>query len=407
MKILQINCVYKQGSTGKIVRDIVSVLSGSGYACVVCYGRGQREKSPGVYKTSYEVTAKINAFKSRITGLQYNGAFLSTNKLLHIIKKEKPDIVHLHCINGFFVNIYRLLKFLKKNKIQTVLTLHAEFMYTGSCGHSITCNKWAASDGCRDCPQLHAATYSWIFDRTHTAWLKMKKAFQDYDNLVIVSVSPWLMERAKQSVILSGKVHKTVLNGIDTAIFKPCCFSQLKERLSLTNERILLHVTPDFTSDMKGGKYIRELADRLKGKNIILLVIGNTDQRLKLPSNIIDIGRISKPEELAVYYSMADLTILTSRRETYSMVCAESLSCGTPVVGFQAGAPEQIALPEYSKFVTYADMQALLETVLEWCDKKSTLFPSLAAEAEACYSKERMTNDYLAIYRQMEESDKQ
>ena len=38
------------------------------------------------------------------------------------------------------------------------------------------------------------------------------------------------------------------------------------------------------------------------------------------------------------------------------MVTAESLCCGTPVVGFKAGAPEQIAIKEFSEFVEYGDL---------------------------------------------------
>ena len=109
MKVLQINCVYKKGSTGKIVEDIHNVLIENGIESVVCYGRGKIINEPGVYKTSTEFEAKLNNLKSRMGGLQYGGCIFATNKLLKIIKKEKPDIVHLHCINGFFVSIYRLV----------------------------------------------------------------------------------------------------------------------------------------------------------------------------------------------------------------------------------------------------------------------------------------------------------
>ena len=132
MKILQVNVVYKKGSTGKIVYDIHKRLQEKNVESVVCYGRGQKIDDDNVYKTSSEILAKSNALKSRITGLQYNGSFIATKTLIDIIREEAPNIVHLHCINGYFVNIYELLEYLKNNDIKTVLTLHAEFMYTGS-----------------------------------------------------------------------------------------------------------------------------------------------------------------------------------------------------------------------------------------------------------------------------------
>ena len=399
MKVLQINVVYKKGSTGKIVYDIHKRLQEKNVESVVCYGRGQGVDEDNVYKTSTEILAKSNALRSRITGLQYNGSFFATDKLINIIKVEEPDIVHLHCINGYFVNIYELIGFLKNNNYKTVLTLHAEFMYTGSCGHALECTKWREPTGCNNCPMLKEATHSYFFDRTHTAWEKMRKAFEGFDNLVVVSVSPWLMKRAKQSVILSNKRHFTVLNGIDTGeVFQPRNSVALRNKLGLKSEKIILHVTASFTSDFKGGKYIVELAKRLSNDNIKIIVIGNNDKTIDLPPNIIDVGRIEDQRELAAYYSMADITVIASKRETFSMVCAESLACGTPVVGFRAGAPEEISIKEYSEFVENGNIDRLEKVVKKWIIKKESIQDDIASISNDTYSKKRMIDDYIKIY---------
>lgn len=399
MKILQVNVVYKKGSTGKIVYDIHKRLQEKNVESVVCYGRGQGVDEDNVYKTSTEILAKSNALRSRITGLQYNGSFFATDKLINIIKVEEPDIVHLHCINGYFVNIYELIRFLKNNNYKTVLTLHAEFMYTGSCGHALECTKWREPTGCNNCPMLKEATNSYFFDRTHTAWEKMRKAFEGFDNLVVVSVSPWLMKRAKQSVILSNKRHFTVLNGIDTGeVFQPRNSVVLRNKLGLKSEKIILHVTASFTSDFKGGKYIVELAKRLSNDNIKIIVIGNNDKTIDLPPNIIDVGRIEDQRELAAYYSMADITVIASKRETFSMVCAESLACGTPVVGFRAGAPEEISIKEYSEFVENGNIDRLEKVVKKWIIKKESIQDDIASISNDTYSKKRMIDDYIKIY---------
>lgn len=399
MKVLQVNVVYKSGSTGKIVYDLHKALLEHDIESVVCYGRGKIIEESNVYKISSEILAKFNALKARITGLQYNGSLIATNKLINIIKREKPDIVHLHCINGYFVSIYRLIDYLKKKNIKTVLTLHAEFMYTGSCGYSLECTKWMNPTGCNRCPILKEATKSYFFDRTHTAWKMMKRAFDGFDNLIVASVSPWTMKRAKESIILSDKMHCTVLNGIDTTdVFHPHDFEYLKKKHKLKNEKILLHVTANFTSEIKGGKYIIELAERLKSIDIKIVVIGNRDKTLNLPTNIIDVGRVEDQKELAAYYSMADLTVLTSKRETFSMVCAESLSCGTPVVGFKAGAPEKISLPEYSEFVEYGDIDKLEDMIKIWLNKKHYSQNQISKIAILNYSKEKMVEEYLNVY---------
>ena len=203
MKILQVNVVYKKGSTGKITHDLHKGLLDAGMESIVCYGRGELVNEPGVYKTCPEWYSKLNNALSRITGIMYGGCYFSTNKLISIIKKEQPDIVHLQCINGYFVNIYRLVTWLKENHIKTVLTLHAEFMYTANCGHALECERW--KKGCGGCPRRKAETLSLLFDGTAASWKLMKSAFDGFENdLTVVSVSPWLTNRAKQSPILES-----------------------------------------------------------------------------------------------------------------------------------------------------------------------------------------------------------
>ncbi|MEK4514276.1 glycosyltransferase [Paenibacillus sp. FSL H8-0122] len=400
MKILQVNCVYNNGSTGKIMYDIHRGIQENGMESIICYGRGLRVNEPNVYKTSSEILAKFNALRARITGLQYNGALFATNKLIKCIKRENPDIVHLHCINGYFVNIYNLLNFLKRNNIKTVLTLHAEFMHTGSCGYAYECNKWMT--GCGNCPQLRSATKSYLFDRTHSAWEKMRRGFEGFNNLQIVSVSHWLENRAKKSPIMEAHNFKVIGNGIDTEqIFYPTQFQYLREKHRLNDEKLILFVTASFSlreDDVKGGRHIVDLAERLIKDNIKIIIIGSRDLTIAVPNNVINVGRINNQKELAAYYSMADLTVLTSERETFSMICAESLSCGTPIVGFKAGAPETIALPDFSDFVEYGDINSLEKLVRQWITRKSELTVALARMAGEFYSKEKMLKGYFDVY---------
>ncbi len=397
MKVLQINCVYKKGSTGKIVEDIHSVLLSKGIKSVICYGRGVKINEPFVYKTSTELEAKLNNLKARFGGLQYGGCIFATNKLLGIIKKEKPDVVHLHCINGFFVNIYKLLDFLKNNDIPTILTLHAEFMHTGSCGHSYECNKWKT--GCGHCPDLKNATYSRTFDQTARAWKKMKHAFDGFKKLEIVSVSPWLMERAKQSPITENFSHSVILNGINCDVFRPCGSGELRKKLNLENKYVIVHVTASFKSAAKGGQYIRDLAKRL-GDKAVIVVIGSYEKAENLPGNIIDIGRVESREKLAEYYSMADLSVIAGKKETFAMPVAESLCCGTPVAGFKAGGPETISIPEYSGFAEYGNVDELEKIVRSFMSRKFNR-EEIAESAEKKYSGKRMAEEYTDVYIKM------
>lgn len=397
MLVMQINCVYKKGSTGKITYDIHSELLKQGIESVVCYGRGEKINEPHVYKTCGEVYSKINHLLSEFTGVMYGGCFFSTNKLIKIIKKEKPDVVHLQCINGYFVNIYRLVSWLKKHDIKTVLTLHAEFMYTANCGYALDCDKWQT--GCGHCPRLKQETKSFFIDGTHKSWMKMKKAFDGFnDNLVVTSVSPWLMERAKLSPILNDKKHEVVLNGVNTDVFHFYDTAELRSQMGLNGVKVIFHATPSFDdniNNIKGGYYVLKLAEKMLDENVKFVVAGDHPDGLKVPPNVILLGKVSDQELLAKYYSMADVTLLTSKKETFSMVTAESLCCGTPVVGFKAGAPEQITIDKYSTFVNYADIDALQKAI-----ENIVVFNAKEIEQDAHnkYDKNIMATKYVEIY---------
>lgn len=400
MKILHVNVVYAVGSTGKIVYDIHKSLIDKGYESIVLYGREKKVKERNVYKTSTQMAVVYNALKSRVIGIPYAGSFFSTNRIIGIIKREKPDIVHLHCINGHFVNIKRLMCFLKENNIKTVLTLHAEFMHTGSCPHAFDCERYMT--GCGKCPYLWDATKSYFFDFTAYAWRRMKSAFEGFNNLIIVASSEWILSRAQKSPITKDFEFCVIKNGIDTEnIFKPVPFEHLKEKHKLKDEKILLHVTANFHDLVKGSKYFVELARKLDGDNIKILLVGRNVQDAHLPDNVIAVGGIYDQKELAAYYSMADLFVITSVRETYPTVCIEAVSCGTPVVGFDTGGVKETIPEGMGMAVEAYSVDKLHEAVLEYIDKKDSIPKEVKEEARYRNSKERMARDYLKVYTEL------
>ena len=112
MKILQVNVMFQRGSTGKIVNDIHNVLRKKGIESVVCYGRERHKKicEHNVYKFCREFEGDLHHLFSLFgISLSYGGCYIPTKRLVKIIDKERPDIVHLHCINGYCVNIFKLL----------------------------------------------------------------------------------------------------------------------------------------------------------------------------------------------------------------------------------------------------------------------------------------------------------
>lgn len=394
MKILQVNNVYAQKSTGKLTQALHNGLQEAGVASLVAFGRGPSTKEPGVYRLCPDWYGKLQNLLSRITGIPYGGCFFSTNRLLNLIRREKPDVVHLQCINGYFVNIYRLIRWLKKHKIKTVVSLHAEFMYTANCGHAFDCDQWR--QGCKKCPDKRKATKSWVFDRTGESWRRMHDAFAGFENdCIICPVSPWTQQRAEQSDILKNFPFRTVYNGLDSGVFcRPADIS--------CRENTVLHVTAHFADipgHPKGGDQLMALARKMP--EVTFRVAGRAEPVPEKPDNVELLGVIRDQAALAQLYREAAVFLLVSQRETFSMPCAESLCCGTPVVGYRAGAPEQIALSDYSEFVDYGDLQSLELALRRWLARQDLDRQQIAREGKLAYSHHTMVQAFLDVYRRL------
>lgn len=394
MKVLQMNCWLELGSTGKIVHALQDYMERCGDDSYAIYGMGEKSSNPKELRTTPKMVRKMQSFRSRITGYPYGGCIWGTTEAIRFLKKVQPEVVHIHCINGYMVNVYKVLSYLKGHHIPTVVTNHAEFMYTGGCTHAIECEKWKI--GCHSCDKLNAEhPISYFFDKTANEWKKMHDAYYGFEKLHICNVSDWLTERAKQSPFFVGYPMSTVFNGLSTNDF------HYRETANKANRirPLIVHVTPNFYDNIKGGKHVLEMCKRFP--NVDFLVVGSKENGTieRLP-NLHFRGSILNQKELARVYSSADVCLLTSLRETFSMVTAESLCCGTPVVGFRAGGPESIALKDYSIFVEQGDDDALEHALKEMLSRK---VQKQVISNEACskYSEETMCKHYYQIYKDL------
>ena len=399
MRIFQINCVYKVGSTGKIVDCIGNVLRSRGHEVYTCYGIGEKFYDNYSQKICYNLEHRFNALLMRLRGIPYGGVFVSNWKFKQIIKCFQPDVVHVHCINASMINVYSLLKYLANNQIKTVVTLHAEIYHTAGCEHAYDCEKYKTY--CHHCELNQRKRTSWLFDRTKESWQKMYNAFNRFDsnNIIITAVSPWLADRARQSAILRTFKIEYVPNGVNTSIFYYRNNVGLIDRK--TYKKIILFVTPFFNheeTDVKGGRFIPLMAEMLPDY-LFVVVSSRTARRLRpMPVNVLLWGAVKNQEELAQLYSEADVTLLLSRRETFSMVTAESLCCGTPVVGFKAGGPESVAPKDFCHFVEFGDLSNMSKIIREvFATDKQVI----SNQCIATFSKESMAGHYLMTYRSL------
>lgn len=388
MKILLINVVYGKGSTGKIVKSLFSEMSKNNETFLI-YGRGSRTKDKNVFKETIEVESKIHHFFSKLSGNIYGGMPISTHRIIRRIKKINPDVVNLHCINGYFVNIYKLLSWLAKHNFKTVLTMHADFMMTGGCGYSLDCNKYLCEE-CRHCSFKKEFNGKISLNRTHHFFKKINKTICLFktENLSITCVSPWLQKRYSESPIYKNFKVYSILNPVDGLFFEKATNNPYK-----TSNNIL-YVTPDITDYVKCGWLIKNLATKREDLNFTIICTRDINFKFENKNISYIKGGVSQ-EELRDYYYFADGTLLLSKRETFSMIVGESLACGTVVYGFKSGGPETIADVRYSAFIDFGKIDELSHLLL--CLKTNK--DKIRQNAFENYNIKTICNQYVAIYK--------
>lgn len=398
IKVLHVNC-SNSGSIGKIIDSIREALCKRGDSSILCYEIGSAPRNEYEYKLTWKYEQGLYRRINYLIGYPYAIAPLPTMRLWRIICKEQPDIIHLHCPNANSLNIYKLLIKIRIKEMPIVLTHHCEMFYTGSCHYSYDCEEWV--HGCKHCKHPeYVGPYRG--NRVEKAWTKLLQTFQG-NRITAVSVSKWVFKRSIQSPILAGAKNIIINNGLNVSKFMKNTqdVDQLRQQLGIEKkDHCVLFVTSQFSIDkdnIKGGYYFIQLAKRLK--NIRFILVGASNVNDDLPKNIINVGRVYDQERLIGYYRMADLSIVCSKKETFSMVCAESLCAGTPIVGFKAGGPESISLPQYSEFCEYGDIDGLVGLVRKWITYKNIETSEQIQKQAMCqYDDNLMSKQYLDVY---------
>lgn len=397
MRVLLIDVNCKYSSTGKIVYNLKKGLESYGHKAAICYGRGELIKEEGIYKFGLDWETYLHAFFARLTGLNGYFSFCSTKRLIKFIDDFNPDIVHIHELHAYFVNIKTLINYLKKKNIKIVYTFHCEYLYTGKCGHANECTKY--QDKCGNCSHIHDYPKSLFFDFTKKM-LKDKKDLLINEDFTIVTPSKWLQERVKSS-FLKEKDIIVINNGIDCDqifhIVDKKIQNNLREKYNLENKKIILSVAPNILSEEKGGKTIIELSTIMSNSDLHFVLIG-AEHDEQISDNITILKKTKDQKELATWYSMAELFLICSKKENFPTTCLEALCCGTRIVGIDGGGTKETANAPYGLFVKNKSSlsKAIDEMLLEKASPKE-----ISNYGYLRYSNDIMIKKYIDLYKEL------
>ena len=343
MRVVQINC-SSSGSTGNIAKAIHTKLIEDGNESYIFFGGGKGNKKD-VLPISSRLVVRIHSFLSRVTGLQGYFSYFPTKRLISRIKKINPNIIHLHNLHGSYLCLPVLFRFLKKqNKLgdqKLIITLHDCWIFTGKCPHftRVQCFKWKSE--CGKCPQLSIYPRSLFLDCSKKMYRDKKRWLSGFNNIEIVAVSDWLKKTAEQSFLGRYKITR-IYNGIDEKKFYPRNdLEETRRKYGFEDEFIILGIAANWEL-RKGLKDFYRLAEVLESGEKIMLVGLTMAQIEELPKNIIGITATKNQEELAQIYSMANVFINMSIEETFGLVTAEAMACGTSVIAYDSTACGEI-----------------------------------------------------------------
>jgi glycosyltransferase involved in cell wall biosynthesis len=222
----------------------------------------------------------------------------------------------------------------------------------------------------------------------------------------LVAVSQATADEFIRGYGVSPEQVTTIPIGIDLTHLQPTDPGPLRKQLGLSTERVLLFV--GFGSPRKGLEYLARAMHELPD-DVRLVVVGRWDPGYRerivqaLGSrrhHLIEAGYVAD-EQLAAYYSLADIFVLPSLLEGFGIPISEALACGTPVVTTSAGASAETAGPG-ALVVAPRDAPALATAIRQLLDsptERQRLGAAGRAWAHERFSLAAMISAYEDVYR--------
>ena len=340
-KLIQINTVCN-GSTGKIMGDIQRKANQEGLETLSIYGRRKGYKDLRCIKVGGFFSFWFHVAIATIFDKQGYGSYFKTKKMVRILRKENPDIIHLHNIHGYYLNYKVLFKYLKEEFHGKIYwTFHDCWPFTGHCPYftTVDCHKWKTE--CHHCPNKKRYPTSLFFDCSKSNYKEKQKVFTGLKNLTIITPSDWLNNLVKQSFLKEYTII-TINNWVNYDIFNSTYDNNILKKYNISNTKKVILGVASIWEERKGLQIFKEISKQINEEYQIVLVGLTKKQIKKINNNMVGIERTENQKELAVLYTRANMFVNPSKEETFSLTTLESIACGTPVIVLGTSAVKEL-----------------------------------------------------------------
>lgn len=365
MRYVQLNA-YGNAWAESIIFKKHRELIANGDDSWVFWARTDHEQDDHMVKVASYPEICLDVLQTRLDGRAGFHSKGITRRLLRRLDEIDPDVVHLHVLCGYWINVEMLFEWLASHRCKVVWTLHDCWAFTGHCIHftKVKCMQWKTHciyDG-QNCPQKREYPETYAGDESVSWCFEQKKrlfTMLPADRMELVTPSQWLADLVAES-FLSKYPVRVVHNTINTEIFKPTP-SDFRERHGLTGKFVVLGAASKW-SERKGLDDFVRLAGELDDRFAVVLVGLSEKQIKELPEQMTRLPKTDSLRELAEAYTAADLFLTTSQEETYGMTAAEAAACGTPVAVVDGTACME-ASENAERYLIAPDLSNLVTTI--------------------------------------------
>ncbi|WP_029317992.1 N-acetyl-alpha-D-glucosaminyl L-malate synthase BshA [Bacillus subtilis] len=301
------------------------------------------------------------------------------SKIAEVAERENLDIIHAHYALPHAVCAYLAKQMLKRN-IGIVTTLH---------GTDITVLGYD--------PSLKDL---------------IRFAIESSDRVTAVSSA---LAAETYDLIKPEKKIETIYNFIDERVYLKKNTAAIKEKHGiLPDEKVVIHVS-NFRKVKRVQDVIRvfrNIAGKTKAK---LLLVGDGPEKsiacelirkYGLEDQVLMLGNQDRVEEL---YSISDLKLLLSEKESFGLVLLEAMACGVPCIGTNIGGIPEVIKNNVSGFlVDVGDVAAATARAMSILEDEqlSNRFTKAAIEMlENEFSSKKIVSQYEQIYADLAEPE--
>ena len=336
-----------------------------------------------------------------------NASMFSTQWFPDVLTKKvnqfQPDIINLHWVCNGYLQIETVAKFSQP----LVWTLHDMWPFTGGCDYIKDCERYKES--CGECPQLQSSRSS---DLSRWVWQRKAKAWQNA-NLTIVATTKWMADCARSSSLFKNRRIEVIPLGLDTEKYKPVNRQVARDLLNLPQDKkIVLFGAINSTSyPRKGFQLLVPALQRLSASgwtdHIELVVFGSSqpEEPINLGFNAHYLGRVHDDISLALIYSAADVMVVPSVQEAFGQTASEALSCGTPVVAFNATGLKDIVDHQQNGYLAtpfeVEDLAKGIAWVIEDEERQQKLQFQARQKSLQEFAKNVQAQRYLSLYEEI------